>query len=300
MPDYSLKSLLENAAEQIALLESSEERQKQLVKLSEMPQPPCSSTVLLMEAVIVLLSPQYSFKEPTKAVASVTWPSARRLLSSPEQMFRKLRACDTSNIPRHNLNILCAYRSHARWPKSGEHLRFGDNGALSRVLSWVNVVVKYALDLIERGGAAKRLTKQSSTGTTNLFGAVVSVKDNVSVKVDLSNLLWAVLRDMKVHTQARILDGEHCVMTIFHASKRLFFFCYTPQNARRTFTKMSTRKLEDLICPNTVERMRDPRPAPNTCEELYLRLMELLCFDTRENISDAELVSCVRSSNSRK
>ena len=86
------------------------------------------------------------------------------------------------------------------------------------------------------------------------------------------------------------MSGEHAIVTVFHASRRLFFFCYTPKNAKRLFTKISVRKLEDMIAPNTVERLRDARPAPQTKEELYLRLVELLCFDTREQVSDAEVL----------
>ena len=149
MPDWPLKYFLEDAAEQLRLLED-EERVNMLRDVSTMIQPPSASEVLLLEAVIVLMSPQYTYREPDKAVASVTWPAARRLASDPVRLVKRLRACDLSSIPVHNLTVLKAYRSHPRWPKSGGvTLKFGDAGPLGRLLHWVNCAIDYAMNIEE-------------------------------------------------------------------------------------------------------------------------------------------------------
>eukprot|EP00501_MAST-03F_sp_TOSAG23-6_P002655 GSMAST32.ASY1.ANO1.2800.1 assembled CDS len=272
MPDYTIKKLLERAAESLYCL-GRDGNYEILKNLSGMQRPPNVGTVLLMEALIILFSPHHGFKSPNRSVSMVTWPASQKLLAFPEQLFRRLRECEIDSIPQRNLRVLRQYISHSRWP-TRDDVYAGDLGPIARLLDWVETVIKYAGALEGEGGKAPKILKGDG-----LFSSTVVVTDEMPNNRLFTALLWPVLRDLKVYAQARKIQQRHTVCSVFFESKTLFFFVYVPELGHRYHTSLPVAWIEGSLAPNSVETLSDPRPAPETTVQLYQRLAELLRFD---------------------
>eukprot|EP00941_MAST-03F_sp_MAST-3F-sp1_P004478 g4478.t1 len=271
MPDFEIKRLLEKAAEAVYMIER-EGRYDLLKKLSGMHRPPDPGTVLLMEALIILFSPQHGFKPPQRTVSMVTWPAAQKLLAFPEQLVRRLRECEIDAIPQRNLRVLRKYLTHTKWP-GVDDVFGGDLGPIARLLTWVETSVEYAGKIELEGGRAMRILKGDG-----LFSSTVCVRDVDSSSQVFTALLWPVLRDLKVYAQARRIQARHTVCSVFLESKTLFFFVYVPEVGMRFHTSLPLTWIEGILAPNSVETLTDPRPPPETTVQLYQRLCELLRF----------------------
>lgn len=103
---------------------------------------PSAPVILVLEAVIVLLSPKHAFSGPNPAVFGASWAASHRLLFlPPAELAHRLRSVDAATVPPHNIDALLKYLSHPDWPLPGGAV--GGSRHLGRIAEWVNAVVQY-------------------------------------------------------------------------------------------------------------------------------------------------------------
>lgn len=103
---------------------------------------PSAPVILVLEAVIVLLSPKHAFSGPNPAVFGASWAASHRLLFlPPAELAHRLRSVDAAAVPPHNIDALLKYLSHPDWPLPGGAV--GGSRHLGRIAEWVNAVVQY-------------------------------------------------------------------------------------------------------------------------------------------------------------
>ena len=89
--DARLKGFLEAAADCIYTIERSPTALEDLRSVGTMKTAPVQ-TVLVLEAVIVLLSPKHAFSGPNPSVFGASWAASHRLLLlPPPELARRLR-----------------------------------------------------------------------------------------------------------------------------------------------------------------------------------------------------------------
>eukprot|EP00566_Odontella_aurita_P009794 CAMPEP_0113592538 /NCGR_PEP_ID=MMETSP0015_2-20120614/37901_1 /TAXON_ID=2838 /ORGANISM="Odontella" /LENGTH=435 /DNA_ID=CAMNT_0000499083 /DNA_START=8 /DNA_END=1315 /DNA_ORIENTATION=- /assembly_acc=CAM_ASM_000160 len=148
MRDGELKCFSESANHLMEAMQESSLREEMKL-LGRCDQPPKSYT-LIMEAVVVLLSPSGKFRNPRKVVNTVSWLGTRRILAEAERLQHSLKAVDICNIPDINLSVLCSYLRHDNWPNNHG---FAEGHEVMQLLSnWISSVVTFAMRLKESGG----------------------------------------------------------------------------------------------------------------------------------------------------
>lgn len=72
--------------------------------------PPSHSHILVMEALIILLTPQKVFQNhvPLSSMRGVTWTEARHMLGLPDKLWTSVARVDLCNIPTENISSLKA------------------------------------------------------------------------------------------------------------------------------------------------------------------------------------------------
>lgn len=107
MRDGTMKKRLEDVARIVkeirdpAFLEA-------MVNMGQESTPPSQSHALVMEALIILLSPQTIFHDhiPCSSLRGVTWTEARHILGHPDQLCTAIARVDAQNIPPENVCTL--------------------------------------------------------------------------------------------------------------------------------------------------------------------------------------------------
>ena len=141
--DAKLKGYLEAQADCIYTVEHSPSAVEDLRAVGGLSKPP-TSVILVLEAVIVLLSPKHAFSGPNPAVFGASWSSSHRLLLlPPAELAHRLKSVDAAAVPPHNVDALLKYLAHPDWPLPGSAV--GDSRHLGRISEWVNAVVQYNL-----------------------------------------------------------------------------------------------------------------------------------------------------------
>lgn len=107
MGDGDMKRCLEEAARAVEELR----RPILLEALANMGQqrcPPSPAHELVMEAVIILLTPRKSFHQfgPLSLLRGIVWTEARHLLNSPNELWAAIASVDMSKVPPANANVL--------------------------------------------------------------------------------------------------------------------------------------------------------------------------------------------------
>ncbi len=139
--DARLKGFLETAADCIYTIEHSPTALEDLRAVGTMKSAPVQ-TVLVLEAVIVLLSPKHAFSGPNPSVFGASWQASHRLLLlPPPELARRLREVDVAAIPPHNVDALLRYLNHKEWPLPGAPV--SQSRHLGRIAEWVGAVVSY-------------------------------------------------------------------------------------------------------------------------------------------------------------
>ncbi|OWZ08174.1 LOW QUALITY PROTEIN: hypothetical protein PHMEG_00019328 [Phytophthora megakarya] len=278
---------------------------------------PSPALVIVMEAVIVLLTPGKVYEGPSQgdiATSAVSWRLSRRLLAQPSFLRAKLQQVDVTTIPSINLVALERYLHHSLWP----------NAIVSRSQVVSNRLL-YALAVwVESATKAARLIASDGTGTlapeitrfgpvSGLFERVV-VFDNCPIdhnqvgageNLAVMQLMDAVLADVRVYRTANVLvrsnmnassksrkqktiDEERCVVTLFHECRRIFACVYSPSSGQRWITVISEDDIDHLLTPTAMpcggESLADKLP-PKTHTEMYARLARL-CLLQKRRIED--------------
>jgi hypothetical protein len=174
--DGLIKRRLQHVATAVSNL-SEPDPLKSMQLLSAMDTPRIG-IVLLLEAVIIILSPNQAFVGPSAQIAcgdsvgwvmgdpvsSVSWAAAQSLLADQEYLIKAMREVDTLHIPLGNLTALQRYVQHPAWPdESG--VSFGGLSALPLLLRWCNLLVELSFMVIERGGPAHPLSRGACATT---------------------------------------------------------------------------------------------------------------------------------------
>ena len=272
MSDWSLKQQMEEAAEQLNLM-NQEEAKQNLSDLGANVVNAPPELVLLFEAVMILMTPKHRFRTPTGASPLVTWPAARKMLEDIPSMIRRLSMVDIHAIPIENLRVLQAYQRHPKWP-TRTSIPGGDASAACRLMQWVNAVVSYGAELDLQGGKPTPITKKDG-----VFAAVVKIADTVHVEQQFAQILTPCLRDMKIYAQAHKIQMQHLVVSVFRDCEKFFFIAYDPRAGLQYYTIMPDAYADQLLAPNSIEASGDPRPPPETLSELCVRLVELLVLE---------------------
>ena len=272
MSDWSLKQQMEEAAEQLNLM-NQEEAKQNLSDLGANVVNAPPELVLLFEAVMILMTPKHRFRSPTGASPLVTWPAARKMLEDIPSLIRRLSMVDIHAIPNENLRVLQAYQRHPKWP-SRTSIPGGDASAACRLMQWVNAVVSYGVELDLQGGKPIPITKKDG-----VFASVVKIADTVHVEQQFAQILTPCLRDMKIYAQAHKIQMQHLVVSVFRDCEKFFFIAYDPRAGLQYYTIMPDAYADQLLAPNSIEASGDPRPPPETLSELCVRLVELLVLE---------------------
>ena len=307
-----LKTFLEDAA--TALFELARpEHQAQLDLLRESDNQ-SHGVILIIEAVMVLLSPDKEFSSPLE-VPAVSWSSARTLLENVgcADLSSALLAVDIHNVPATNLEALRGYRSHEHW-KDACASTSHTTPCLKLLQWWVDSVIDYAIEVEALGGPATVVSNQK------IFSAVVRVTDGIQtfpaqfdrtfpvyksgermlpehgITRAIKHLFEAIMRPLKVYSESRAVPVDtatngrrlRLIINVYHEpqAEQLVFCGYDPLSSQRFLTVVHQTAVNRLLAPNSVE-LQDARRAPRTPHALYMRLVELLTLRHPKRAIDA-------------
>lgn len=290
MADAAIKQAFEKAAEHLAELSQSH-IVAQMAQVSTV-ESPVIHFVVVVEAVIVLLTPTKRYDGPKASTSYVSWKLGRRLLASPRVFCAKLREVKQHDVPPDNLLVLDKYLRLGDWPTKTRAHSLGPSGELLFALaSWVEAVVQCAHLVANCQGLAPEISR--TTPVRGLFGNVVTFHDTKDDKnerqeydVDtcVLKLMDAVLADVRVYRTCHELDGRRCIINVYHDCLRIYFFAYDPTSSWRWQTMVPESEVDNLLAPNSVERGNVKVP-PTTKAELYGRLVKLCLLQAQKSFS---------------
>eukprot|EP01029_Cantina_marsupialis_P006959 TRINITY_DN1766_c0_g1_i2.p1 TRINITY_DN1766_c0_g1~~TRINITY_DN1766_c0_g1_i2.p1 ORF type:complete len:1982 (-),score=316.11 TRINITY_DN1766_c0_g1_i2:313-6258(-) len=282
MQDGDLKRHLETMADTVQYIcsDSAKLEMKHIV----MSHSPPKWMTLVLESVIILMSPNRHFSNPHDAVGFVSWHAARKLLEKPDVFCKRIRLVNVNTIPSCNIAALDGYISHCDWPVQAT---MSSHPILSALCSWVLSATKYAKLLMPRGGPAPRILKRHG-----IFASVLTVSDAkgpVSQQGDysgsaigeggwadsLTNLMVPLLRDMRVYSEARRIDGIFMTCTVFKDLQKLYFLAYDPKTSLQRLVSINEAEVPALLKPNSID-VKDNREPPKTQREMLSRLCGML------------------------
>ncbi|GMF13904.1 unnamed protein product [Phytophthora lilii] len=279
---------------------------------------PSPALVVVMEAVIVLLTPGKAYDGPSQsdfATSSVSWRLSRRLLAQPGFLRTKLNQVDVTKIPSANLVALERYLRHELWPNAVVvRSQVASSRLLFALAAWVESVVRTAR-LIAGDGAGFLPPEITRFGPIpGLFERVVVfnnsptdyVQEGAGEDSAMLQLMDAVLADVRVFRTAHLLVSSHvnastqhrkikpsdeeerCVVTLFHECRRIFANVYSPSTGQRWLTVISEDEINKLLTPTAMpqggESRADKLP-PQSHTDMYARLARL-CLLQRRRIED--------------
>jgi hypothetical protein len=308
MGDAVLKQALQDSAEALHSLTDTE-LQSRLKRWSTKKSPPHAGMVLVMEAMIVLLTPTKRFKGPSSTVRSVSWEVSRAFLKDPQALAQRLEKVDMEKIPPANLAALHQYLMHPEWPTDGQ--LSVTTPSMRALWQWVVASVIYAERLQDQGGPGKILSRRYPAG---VFASVVSAKDMLGAesggstglkesdepdheergwKAALNKLLVPILEDVRIYREARKINSIHHLCGIFRDCGRFFFSLYDPNTSIQRVTLVPDSQINALLAPNSIES-RDRKDPPETLEDMYSRLVQLCSLEKDRRTKHTVLV-CRRS-----
>lgn len=115
MVDGGLKKRLEDVARIVKEIQDPIFLET-MANMGQQVTPPSQSHVLVMEAIIILLTPQAVFHNhlPFSSLRGVTWTEARHILRHPDELWAAITRVDACNIPSANLATLQASGASGR------------------------------------------------------------------------------------------------------------------------------------------------------------------------------------------
>lgn len=107
MGDGEMKRRLETVARIIKEIQDSTFMEA-MAKMGQAVTPPSQSHILVMESLIILLSPETEFHNhiPLSSLRGVTWTEARHILGNPDKLCAAIARVDAYSIPPANLSTL--------------------------------------------------------------------------------------------------------------------------------------------------------------------------------------------------
>lgn len=291
MTDVKIKRAFESAAEYLFEL-SQPQVISQMTQIRAI-ESPVIQFIIVMEAVIILLTPTKRYDGPKASTSYVSWKLGRRLLGRPSFFLTKLQDVKQQDIARENLLALERYLKHSDWPTRTQAHSLGPHGELLFALaSWVEAIVKCAHLAMDCQGLAQEISR--TTPVRGLFGNVVTFLnvdcEPISKNQDsgeascVLKLMDAVLADVRVYRTCHDLDGRKCIVDVYHDCLRIFFSAYDPTSSRRWQTVIAESDVDNLLAPNSIER-GDMKLPPKTKTEMYDRLVQLCLLQARQKIS---------------
>ena len=286
LDDAAMKGQLEKAAESVFPL-TTEDGIEAIAEMSKIPKPDYG-LVLVMESIIILLSPQQIFKGPSHTVGAVTWEIAVELLRNPKAFIAKLARVRYDSVPAENIHALQLYVRHPGWPSiatlSGKNTKGGGVPPLACLCGFVEAIVTYAGLLVEQGGPPPPIMRKGG-----IFASVTTVQDHSPEvyggqyqgwRLAYANILGHLLRDVKVYSEARRIGGNSMVCHVYRDRQRIYFAAYDPGRSIQHHTMIEDTAVNRLLAPNSVEKSDkgkdSSRTPPTTSFEMYQRLVELL------------------------
>ena len=171
--DAMMKGYLETAADSVYSLRYAPYAPQDMFDLAVQEDPPIDA-VLMLEAMIILLSPGYRFNGPNLQAAGASWAASHRmLLLAPSELASRCEAVDPNQVPDTNLVALEAYIRHEAWPRPGVPVG-GVSRMGMRLVEWVVALTRYAALLSENGGMPPTIRKSAG-----VFSGVVTVADGI-------------------------------------------------------------------------------------------------------------------------
>lgn len=293
MADADLKGAMETAAEQLFALLKSELADEMTTVIAKVADDPPLSLVLVMEAVIVLLTPGKMYEGPKPQAIPVSWKLAQRLLAFPAFFQSKLAAVRADTVPPDNLAALDRYLAHSEWPsRHRAHSLVHGAHVVFTLSAWVEATIKVAHLVIDGNGLAPSITRQSPVH--GLFDSVVTycnapTEYAAAEDTTIREVLEASLTDVRVYRTAHPLDEGRCIVSVYHDCLRLFFSAYSPTSGHRWLTVIDESNVDSLLAPNSLERADVKRP-PATRVEMYGRLVRLCVLEGRPSLHDDQRV----------
>lgn len=116
MRDGAIKKRLEDVARIVKEIQDPVFLEA-MADMGQKVNPPSQAHVLVMEALIILLTPQTVFHNhiPFSSLRGGTWTEARHMLGHPEQLWAAIERVDAYNIPLANLSTLQVSGTRWRW-----------------------------------------------------------------------------------------------------------------------------------------------------------------------------------------
>ncbi|OQS02859.1 hypothetical protein THRCLA_04807 [Thraustotheca clavata] len=239
-------------------------------QVSLMDCPPLAM-VIVMEATLILLTPQQRFVSPTNTTSTVTWRLSRRLLSVPNIFLSKLKAIDLNAIPYENAIVLKEYLDLPAWPLYNET----SGTLLFRLALFVEAVTKYAGHMHDQGGAAYPITR--SKPIPGLFSSVITIKDpsdedNNTCNEYLAHITAAILQDVRVHRESVKIENRYHIITLYRDCHRVYVTCYDPVTSNLLKTEIPDTHMNTFLAPNSFEAAQN-KQAPATPLDMYKRVV---------------------------
>uniref|UniRef100_A0A7S4QH34 Uncharacterized protein n=1 Tax=Ditylum brightwellii TaxID=49249 RepID=A0A7S4QH34_9STRA len=302
MRDGSMKQKLETLMYLSTLLKGKIIADRMKV-IGECESPPSRAYLLLMEAVVVLLSPQSLFRDPQKNIRSISWQGTRRLLLQAERLQGSLVAVNIFEIPGHNLSVLRMYVTHDDWPKVNE---IGRRDILLWLLhTWVKTTVSFASELKEAGGMPDTLSTQNPP---NLFESVITVRttfhnENGSGKDDwkfaYNEIVLSFLQETFCYKHTVNIENSEYDVSMHYGHDKIFFFTQDPVNMTMVMGTTDLDKIDSLLAPNSVDLREGKKiPPPETHKDMFSRLSDLIVLHRNGKPGSGVLsIECKRKTN---
>uniref|UniRef100_K3WVY8 Calmodulin n=1 Tax=Globisporangium ultimum (strain ATCC 200006 / CBS 805.95 / DAOM BR144) TaxID=431595 RepID=K3WVY8_GLOUD len=278
MTDAKIKHVFEQVAEHLYNL-SQPTLTTQMMQLSAAVGTPAVAFILVMEAIIILLTPTKRYDGPKPSTSAVSWKLGKRLLANPSFFAKKLQDVKQQEVARENLLALDRYLQHSDWPtKARAHSMSTGAALLFALSSWVEAIVHCAHLIMDSQGLAPEISR--TTPICGLFGNVITYYDNVASdgktgeETSVLQLMDAILADVQVHRKCHKLDGRRYIINVYHDCLRIYFTAYDPTSSWRWQAIISESDVNMLLAPNSIERGNVKCP-PKTQTEMYDRLVQL-------------------------
>ena len=290
MADMPLKMALEEQAESfVPLYDGSLSR---LMRGMGTKRDPPSALVLVLEAVIVLLTPQKRFKGPGSSTRAVAWEAGRRLLANPGDLARRLRRFKRNTVPPENVAALQKYMAHEEWPDPARlYGKAEDTPVLSALARWVSSTINYALLLADQGGPGREVSRRFPAG---LFASAVTIKDpdtaedggfeegeHTGWRDGYNRTMGPLLEDVRVYRESRKVGGKYLTVNVYRDCNRFFFSAYDAADSVLRYAVIEQKEVNLLLAPNSMEirggAFSDP---PRSTLEMYQRLIRLCALET--------------------
>ncbi|KAJ0395678.1 hypothetical protein ATCC90586_003672 [Pythium insidiosum] len=224
MADAKLKATFEDGAEWLHRL-AQRDVVVEMETVSALAAAPVAAFVVVMEAVVILLTPSKRYEPPKPQPSGVSWRLGRRLLATPSFLLARLQAVKYASVTAENLVTLQAYLRHDCWPRAAlSHAVPTGSQVLHALASWVECVVACAVEGQQtRNGLAPPISRTHPVA--GLFGSVIEYRNvpDLSTQRELADamadaeqhayeeLLDAALVDVRVYRKCHGVSDPHVV-----------------------------------------------------------------------------------------